>query len=285
MICLVVIMDMLNTISRAAIGISSNDDIETKPKAALGIIGSLWGIMLIIIIMYSLKIFNCLCHCSWEMVIVIFQSATVCLFFLGDNLYYVMNRYGGCLPDCDSDCVKRSSFCGTACSAGAAICYVIAKFIQEHTGLDNEDNFLDFKSMIAVIAQMDLLYTIATSEITGISEVAVNSTILIVVIIIGSSFIMSKAIKQWKQHGNLRVIVIMTIFICISLVFHTLGDNPQPLDSIPGIMCITDNFNSTENCLDEEPCRNNSITRLVLAIISFVLTAIPTAYSFTCQAM
>ena len=50
MISLVVILDMLNTVCISAIRISKNDDTEVKPKADLGIIGSLWGVMLIIIV-------------------------------------------------------------------------------------------------------------------------------------------------------------------------------------------------------------------------------------------
>ena len=105
-----------------------------------------------------------------------------------------MSRYGGCLPNCDNDCVKRCFIAATACSATAAFFYTIVKCSKgwldeddkdEDDKNEDEDDFYDFSPMIAVIAQMDLLYTIATSNLTGTSEVAVSITLLVIVILIG----------------------------------------------------------------------------------------------------
>ena len=62
----------------------------------------------------------------------------------------------------------------------------------------------------------------------------------------------------------------------ISLVVHTLEDEQEPLDSMPGTNCTTQNFKTAwmKNLAE--------ITRLALAIISFVLITIPTACSLSC---
>ena len=107
---------------------------------------------------------ECIKECTKVMskvFIVILQSAAVCLYFVGDNLYYTVDRYGGCLPSCGSDCVKHNFYIAKACSGAAAISYAIVKFIQD-LNLANKDKnktkkYLSFIPMIAVIGQMDLL--------------------------------------------------------------------------------------------------------------------------------
>lgn len=51
-------------------------------------------------------------------------------------------------------------------------------------------------------------------------------------------------------------------------MFHTPGDNLEPLDSISKIMCGTSNIANATNCVDERSCMLNSGIRLGLGSLS-----------------
>lgn len=119
-----------------------------------------------------------------------------------------MNRYGGCLPRCDSDCINRSYYCAIASSCAAAVLYAIVKVLQvllkaiirdDKKNLEGRKKSLNFLLMIAIIAQIDVLYTIATNEITSINETASSSIFLGMAIIIGVAIIVGKAIQMQKK--------------------------------------------------------------------------------------
>ena len=313
MISFVVILDMVNTIGRAGTRLSNYNDPKVKPIIALTVMSVLCLILLItIVIVYSIKIINTCKDKSWsgcdlitilEVLVVFWSSVAVCFYFFGDNFSYTMDRYGGCLPGCENNCITYSFYASKILSGAVVVIYAIMKPIQElikekkgkskndegkskndEGKSKNDDEYLDFTPIIAIIAQMDLLYTIATSNLTGTSEVFVNIILLAVAIAIGSSLLLIKAGKQCQQNKNYIVIVIMNILIWLALIIHTLGDNLEPLDSISSnIRCTTQNVDSLMNCLDEKSCRKNSIIRLVLASVSLVFVIIPTLWSLCCK--
>lgn len=212
--------------------------------------------------------------------IILLQIVAVLFYLVGDNIYYAMNRYGGCL--CNSNCIDACFYAAKLLSGIAAIVYAIAKSIKEHTNDDKsedegEKEWLDFLPMIAVIAQMDLLYTIATSNSIGLSKEYVSIVLLIFAVLLGSILIINKAIRLAKENRDfIIIIIIMATLIGLSLTFHTLGDNMEPLDT--GINCTTQ-MQKVVNCLDEDSCLYNSIARLVLDFVALMLVSIPTMYS------
>ena len=360
MIRWVVILDMLNTIIRALIKIPSYNS-NTKLLIILTTLGIIMLVNLIPLGFYIAYILfwkeQCKDLCGddsdkytiWGKLIPILQSVAVCCYFFGDNFYYAMNRYGGCLT-CGKFCVKQCIIAAIISSAIAAILYAVVIIIQEciddkpTNGVSKtppktppKDNNLHklgsinpaampestgevptkdgnstgevptkdgnstgkvptgevpnpasevptpwfkFTPMIAVIAQMDLLYTIATGKI---NELVISITLLLTAIAIGSIRIWIIAAKQAKKRAielNLKNCILI-ILLCASLGIHAVGDNLEPLNSIPWLNC-TNNFNSTMNCLnDDESCQINSIIRLVTEIFSFVFVAIVLSlYSF-----
>ena len=249
-------------------------------------------------------------------IIIAFQLLAICFYFFGDNFYYVMNRYGGCL--CGTDCINNCNYVAVASLGCAGICYAIVKILQEHEDKQKTEDGVNFLPIIAVIAQMDILYTIATSRLKDKGKLVASVILLIMTGIIGIAIILGKTIKLWKENEERReddifnvekkqctgirtMIILLPFCVIVSLAFHTLGDNLEPLDSI--ITCMEMNSpemnysvtvlgNSTEiteanigisenmNCLEEESCEVNSKVRLTMGIVSLACLAIPLIYTF-----
>lgn len=116
-----------------------------------------------------------------------------------------MKQYGGCIPLCGSMCIDISYYIAVILIASAAVLYAIVKILQDLLKIDTsrrqeKNKMLNFLPMIAVIAQMDLLYTIATSRLTGADKLIASGILLIMTIIIGFALIVGKAIKLWKEN-------------------------------------------------------------------------------------
>ena len=415
LVCVVVIFDMLNTIFRDMIRLISNE----KAKVALAAL-----------VLQFMVMFGIICAIDRiigrenepnitpgekgiKALIAHLQTVAVCCYFLGDNFYYIMNRYGGCLPWCGQTCIKYSYYAAVGVSSTAAIAYATVKVLQLAIKDNSERNkkkeeWTNFLPMIAVIAEMDLIYTIASSKLSGTGEEVASFILLVMAIAIGVAILFGKARKLWKKiyewndpiqsvpirdwitklnrnqtqdigqwniklydiwrslpdelndndfiltkgdgnnspetHNNIvnnlrlnltylqyhlaeyqrvkdenlvdeldnykrrlrdaltslrdvdqqapeitytkyrRTVIGAFIVIAIPLIFHTLGDNLEPLDSINGIKCIPPNFciptNTTVHCQSEESCETNSIVRLCLAFVSLILVLFPAVYCF-----
>ena len=279
---------------------------DEKPIFALVVLGILFVIMLGIICTIHMIKFKCRRRDEpnitrgekgMKRLIVSLQSVAVCCYFFGDNFYYVMNRYGGCLPKCGEKCIRISYYVAIGFSGAAAIIYAIVKVLQlaikDDSGQGEQKVWINFLPMIAVVAEMDLLYTIASSKLNRTDEAdetdeAVASGFLLgIAIIIGIILIWAKAKNLSKkisrsenQITNWRCkIIVMSIIIVIPLMFHTLGDNLEPLDSINGIKC--DFGNSTANCQAEISCETNTKIRLGLATVSqFIILSLASCCLF-----
>ena len=230
MICVVVIFDMLNTIFRDVIRLRISNKNDVKPTIALVLLGSLLAIIIIIILISNIiklcssrcsKLCSSRCSklcsskCSVKKVIIVsLQTLAVCCYFFGDNFYYIMNRYGGCISGCGIDCIQNSYVVAVGFSGAAAMIYAIVKVFQL-TIKDNsrqskeKEEWINFLPMIAVIAEMDVLYTIASSKITGTRKTAATSCLLGIAIIIGIALIIGKIkiqlkkIDEWNNQTNI----------------------------------------------------------------------------------
>ena len=196
---MVVIFDILNTIIREILRLMK--DYEKKSKIALGLLFTQLLLMVLLITIISIIKYKYELD-NWP--ITFLQSIGVYCYFIGDNFYYVMNRYGGCLQICDILCIKICYYIAVALSGVAASVYAVVKVLQlawkENSGRSKEkEEWIDFLPMIAVIAEMDLLYTIASSKLTGTGEAAASCILLGIAIIIGISLIIGKTNKLWKK--------------------------------------------------------------------------------------
>jgi hypothetical protein len=79
-----------------------------------------------------------------------------------------------------------------------------------------------------------------------------------------------KVIKSKMQTQHKVFIVLLPLCVAITLVFHILGDNLEPLNSIPRLKCSAPDFEATVHCKDEKSCRVNSMARLIMAVLSLI---------------
>ena len=213
LICVVVIFDVLNTIFIEIIRLIKSNKKDEKPISALVIIVILLAIMLGIIctihmikFKYRRRDEHNITHCEKgkKWLIVVLQSVAVCCYFWGDNFYYVMKRYGKCLSGCGENCIHVCYYVAVGFSGCGAILYAVVKVLQlamkDNTGQSKaKEEWIDYLPMIAVIAEMDLLYTIASSKLTGTGEDVASIILWVVAIIIGITLIGGKAEKLWKK--------------------------------------------------------------------------------------
>ena len=231
---MVVIFDMLNTICRDMIRLIKNDEkliislgvhihYHDKPKLALGATIALL-VSMVVICLINLLI-NVLiickrdkhdtCYKTIKILIIILQSTAVCCYFFGDNFYYVVDRYEKCQSKCGKICIKKCYYTAIALLASAAILYAIVKLLQlvinDNSGRSKaKEEWINFLPMIAVIAEMDLLYTIATSKLPK----QTNSTAAIAEM---DLLYTSKLPKQTNGTASWFLLV-MAIIIGISLI-------------------------------------------------------------------
>ena len=206
LICIVVIFDVLNTIFRGIIRLIMSNVFTF----ALVVFGILFMAMLALIIIINLIKFKCSrdepnitrCEKGMRRLIVFLQSVAVCCYFFGDNFYYVMNRYGE--DKCEENCIQASYYVAVGFSGCGIILYAVVKVLQlarkDNAGRSKaKEEWINFLPMIAVIAEMDLLYTIASSELTGTGEDVASSLLLGIAILIGMTLIIGKASNLCKN--------------------------------------------------------------------------------------
>ena len=193
---------MLNTITRAGIRLTNKDG-----RIALGVLGGQ------LIFMISIFVTNLIClicrkneneskhEKGMKLIIVLIQSVAVCFYFFGDNFYYVMNRYGKSIPGCGNKCIQTCHLVAVGFSGTAASLYAIVKIIQLNSGQSREkEEWINFLPIIAVIAEMDLLYTIATTRLTDKKYTVTASVILLIMtVIIGISLLAGRAKKLYEE--------------------------------------------------------------------------------------
>ena len=264
------------------------------------------------------KCTECTKCCNLSKFLSIFlQVLAICFYFAGDNIYYVVRRYGGYVGCNDNMCINIVYYVATALLGVATVLYLLASLWSDHSKKakakhSHDIQAADFLPMVAVIVQMDLMYTIVTSRLDGDDEnqrqgaFYTSITFLGVGILLGTLFIINKAVLLLKKYieveertsipKNLNesvstkylicvkknrskwVTVILAAFLLtITLWLHTFGDNLEPLDYVPNLRCT---FPKDDHKVDESerPCINNAIIRFSLglvAILSFSAVVIP----------
>lgn len=217
------------------------------------------------------------------------QSIVLTLYFYGDNLGYILQRYGEAIG-CDKKCIEINHTIARAILVIAALLLhifplLLKQLVQKYNWKYKQEDWYKAFGIFGVIVKVESAYTTfaiiaQTSAYCSPTELTLGSIFLFVCSIVGIIAIVKKVISMHdctrlkKDKKSIDVLFVLSaIFVSVSLPLHLLGDNRQPLDCAFGCDFNTTSLIQGVNIDVEDNCNVivNSAVRLALIKVTALL--------------
>lgn len=234
-----------------------------------------------------------LIHSQGAFLACVINSVIVGLYFYGDNLGYILQAYGEDLG-CDATCSEVNlAIAVIALAIGAFLLHLFPEILKQLIKLFGykykPDRWYYTLSTLTTLVKIDAIYSTLASlaqigNYCSITEVTLSLFLIVISSILGIFDIIIKSLyilygvkekKKGNTQKNKAIVTSASVLLILSLPLYLLVDNEQPLNC--GFEC--DVFENTTCTIQSDPTDNcranaNSITRLVLAILTGVLIII-----------
>lgn len=275
-IVLILLADILNSIVREGIAVKHVD----QRNAGIASMVTLTICLLFFLIASLIRVGILFCLDSLAKIFpALVQSLAAILYFYGDNINYIMQRYGDAIG-CGDQCVTNNRIASVV-ALGVALLILqlvpsVLRKIADWT--DDESVWYSTLDMIAVILKIDILYTAVvtmtkTDEFCGYIDETLSITFIIICTLVGifamvihCRFSMKKVADQYKI-----VIVGSCVALAFSFILFLLADNEQPIDC--AFDCDTFAANQTVNAITCNK-RGNDGLRLGFMLVPFIMVFI-----------
>lgn len=211
-------------------------------------------------------------------------SFAAALYIYGDNINYIMQRYGEELG-CGEQCVTNNRIAAVI-SLGTALIILelfppaIHKFIKIVEWEDTRSTWYSSLDMITIILRVDVLYTAVaifaqTDEFCGHTDKALSASFITLCIIVGLSIMVINCVYSMKKVKNDDNAVFYMVGTCVplafSLIMFMLADNEQPIDCA----FICDSFAANQT-LNDLSCniQGTSGLRLGFMLVTFTIIVV-----------
>lgn len=218
---------------------------------------------------------SCTKVCCTKFFVLTAEVAGVALFLYGDNVIYLLNRYGEPLG-CDEQCFERHRaaavitlsltliiyfFLPTCCLKIVGLCDI------EMTGRAWFSSLDMITALLKIDALFTLVMTLDDSNFCTTSENTISITLLVILALIGIPLVFKSCIFPFLDFDKPWLILASFLILIFSIPVHLLTDNIQPLDC--SFSCDSFTFNQTINDFDCDYV-GNSVTRLTFSISNFI---------------
>ncbi len=294
---IILLADLLNTIIREII-IAANGDPETSALAAVIMFGIVAVLFFGFLVLCHFIYFCVYRHHYTSFVETAIQLVGGLLYFYGDNMTYILRRYGPELG-CDSECVTNNSIAssfalGTALIIFQVIPHILLKFRKIIKGKPIKIKYPSWVSaidMITIIIKMDALFSavvvmVESSEFCSRSDIGTSVSFIVVCTIVGifaQAIYWLYALRSNKDKSKVFIVMVTIAFITMMFCFpmYVLADNHQPLDCAFG--CDFSASNTTIDFNTNCDIVGNAILRFFFVTVTFILIAILSPIFFICQ--
>ena len=287
-------LDIVNTILRELIAVATSDD--RVAGIATVVCFSILGFILIGLSPLALcfTTINPLIIIAWLM-----QLVTVVLYFYGDNIGFILERYGETLG-CGDMCIENNRIASVVLLGSAMVVWHIIPPLLKDIAVMVKDEY-NYKhggwyyalDMLALLIRVDTTFTVIaimsqTTAYCSLSDRTLGWSFFVILTVIGiAGLIISSIYTAYKIDNESTIkslpamsatLIIVVILLGISLPLYILADNQQPLDCVWGCDSYSDNAtaivaaNSGINC----NMKANSGLRLgfMTATCAFVLLSL-----------
>lgn len=251
------VLDILNSIVRELIAVAATDD-RTAGIATV-VCFSVLGLLLIGLSPFALcfSTVNPPILSAWLM-----QLFALVLYFYGDNIGYILQRYGEVLG-CGDQCVENNRIAAVVLLGSAIIILQIIPPLLKDIAVMVKDvyqykhgGWYQALDMLALLVRIDSIFTIIavmtqTTAYCGLTDRSLGWSFFVICCIAGIAGLiissMYAAYKVDKEHSVRSLpamsatLVLVVILLSISLSLYILADNQQPLDCVWGCDSYTDN--------------------------------------------
>ena len=273
--------DILNTISRESITIATNDG-----GVATVVTYSIWAVILIILqIVYMIyfmitlvKNYDDIGILLLNLVLIISQVVASNLYFYGDNITYIVTRYGEELG-CGPGCVERNRIAAVVTLGLSLLAFQVLppaiKKLSEMLEYDYEETgWNSAMDMIIVIIKIDAIYTAVavmaqSDEFCSTSDVSLGSSFVVICFFAGLFAMVVNCIYscvKLKEINKTITLVFFLLLFCFPM--YLLADNQQPIDCAFG--CDTFAANTTLNDISCD-MMGNAILRIGFMVVSLAI--------------
>lgn len=181
--------------------------------------------------------------------------AAMVLYFYGDNIGYILQRYGDELG-CGDKCIENNRIAAVVLLGSALILlHIMPPLLKDLATLVTEDSeeqiggWYYALDMIAMLVRIDTVFTVIaimaqTTEFCSLTDRSLGWSFFVICTIIGvaaiiiSSIYAAYKIDQKKSVENAPamsgIMISAVILLSISLPLYILSDNQQPIDCVWG---------------------------------------------------
>ena len=298
----VLIADMLNTVLREIISLSSPDESDQR---AAGIATVVFFVLVLVILAVTISIVNIISICiieddakiiCFELLVLLFDIFGAVLYFYGDNIGFVFSRYGDVLG-CGPQCVENNRIAAILI-LGCALIYLhlgppCINKISDLMGIKHESvGWYSASDMITTILKIDAVFTVVaimaqTTDFCSTTDKSISLAFLIICILVGIVLMIvyctSSAIElsddsdteDWFWFAPFAFVI-----LAISFPMYVLADNAQPLDCAWGCDSFASNLT-----INDLTCDNvgNSAIRLGFTLVTALTVGILSLVLFGCR--
>ena len=253
-----------------------------------------YGLLSLLLIVLPLFALFCSYDNPPSLVAWILQLVAIVLYFYGDNIGYITQRYGEALG-CGDRCIENNRIAAVVLLGSAIIIlHIFPPILKDIAGLVKEDHKYDrggwyyALDMIAILVRIDTVFTIVaimaqTSNYCSLTDVSLGWSFFVICTIIGiAAIIVSSIYAMYKidDKGSIKnftamsgIMITVVIFLSISLPLYILSDNEQPIDCAWGCDSYADNTTTIITTDSGMNCnmKANSGMRLGLMLVTGLL--------------
>jgi flagellar biosynthesis protein FliQ len=288
------VADILNSISREITALAVGDD-DNLRGAGIGSVAVLCVVSLMVFPVILLFLIYHACNptnpelpavCR-RFIIALVQSFAAGLYFYGDNINYIMQRYSDALG-CGDQCVTNNRIAAVISLGIALIMFqlfplALSKFYHIVEWEDKRSTWYSSLDMITVYVKVDIVYTAIavmtqTDAFCSHTDLTLSASFIIICILVGLAIMIIDclySIKETSGGNDPTANKVCLIGACVPLAFgfilYMLADNEQPMDC--GLNCDTFAANQTMNDLDCD-ARTNSGLRLGFMLVTLIIVVV-----------
>lgn len=290
---------MLNTIFREIISLAGPDDTDQRSAIATVVL----FVLVVVLFFGVLSTINVIYLCCKsgdyylaKIVVLLVEIFGSILYFYGDNIGYIFDRYGDVLG-CGQVCVENNRIAAIILLGLALIFYqlfpVCIRKIAEFKNIEHTSHgWFSASYMMTTILKIDALFTVVaimaqTSDFCSRTDLSISVAFLIICVIVGISLmfvycsISALELSNKSDTEDWYWIAPFTFAILvIAFPLYVLADNLQPLDCAWG--CDSFAGNQTLNDLN---CNTtgNSAMRLGFTLFTFIAVGTLSLLLFCCR--
>jgi hypothetical protein len=271
------VTDILNSILREIVALAGSDN-GNQQAAGIGSIAVLCVISLLVFPALTLILYASKKESNETLgiriTIALVQLFAACFYFYGDNINYIMRRYGDKLG-CDDQCVTNNRIAAViALGIGVIMLHLFPPVVLKSFNMvkweDHRSSWYSSLDVIAVYMNINVIYTAfaimtQTDTFCSHTDLAFSTSGIVICILAGLAIMIIECLCSICNKADPKFIG-ACVPLAIGFILYLLADNEQPMDC--AFDC--DAFAANQSC----DARTNSGLRLGFMLATLIIVVV-----------